>query len=75
MSSNLLSRTVALLITSSISVTLCLFRLWLRKWRAQRFTQCDYWIMLALVFIPVDIGAQFYMNFRGLSLQKRLRGQ
>ena len=71
---NLLSRTVALLASGAITISLCLFRLLLRKWRAQRFTQGDYWIMVVLVFMPVDLAALFYMNFRGFRLQSRLSG-
>ncbi|RYP60333.1 hypothetical protein DL769_008165 [Monosporascus sp. CRB-8-3] len=56
---------LALWISVSASFILCFARLGLRKWKGQRFTQGDYWVMVTLVFMGVSIGARFYIILYG----------
>lgn len=56
------TRSLVLWLSTAISIVFCLFRLWLRKWRGQRLTYGDYWILLTLPFMVLNVGAGFFVN-------------
>ncbi|RYP43550.1 hypothetical protein DL768_009869 [Monosporascus sp. mg162] len=68
-------RFVTLWIGGSASFILCFARLGLRKWRRQRFTQGDYWVMVTLVFMSMSIGVRWHIILYGTPVGLLYKGK
>ncbi|KAK7756754.1 hypothetical protein SLS62_001197 [Diatrype stigma] len=66
------ARSLILWLSTATSIFFCLFRLWLRKWRGQHLTYGDYWVLLGLPFMALNVGAGFFVNihYTPLELEK-----
>ncbi|RYP73593.1 hypothetical protein DL771_003481 [Monosporascus sp. 5C6A] len=59
----------------SVSLTICFSRLGLRKWKGQRFTQGDYWVIVALVFLCINAGVRLYIGLYGTPVGLFYKGE